>query len=136
MVDRKRQLHARHPQGDSFPLIGGAPYSRCNLQPIDFTVLKPQTRVFLKELLTQIFISTQISTPLLSSDPKDHPASKNRGSIEEVFIKATKMQTLALGLIYFIGETFKSDEEGILVKWASQVAIDTLRTGMDVISGL
>lgn len=103
---------------------------------MDFTTIKPRTRTLLRELFTQIFISSQVSTPLLSSDLKDYPQTKNRGPLEEVFIRATKMQTLALGLIYFLEEAFKGDTDGPLVKWASEVAKDTLRTGMDVISGL
>ncbi|OBZ72571.1 Suppressor of glycerol defect protein 1 [Grifola frondosa] len=107
------------------------------LKPIDFTVLKPQTRAFLNELFTHVFASSQLPTPLLSLDPKDLPKTRNKGPLEEVFIKATRMQTLTLGLTYFIGETFKKDEgDAGFLKWASRVAQDTLRTGMDVVSGL
>ncbi|TFY60458.1 hypothetical protein EVJ58_g5148 [Rhodofomes roseus] len=108
------------------------------LKPVDFTVLKPQSHTFLKELLTQVFVSTQVSTPLLSADPSTLP-TRNRGPLEEVFIKATRVQNLAVGLIFFIGEAFRGegagDEKGF-VRWASQVARDTLRTGMDVVAGL
>ncbi|KZT73694.1 ARM repeat-containing protein [Daedalea quercina L-15889] len=109
------------------------------LKPIDFTVLKQQSHAFLKEFLTQVFISTQASTPLLSADPSAFPTTRNRGALEEVFIKATRVQNLAVGLIYFLGEMFRgkdtSDNNGF-VRWANQVARDTLRTGMDVIAGL
>ncbi|OSX58848.1 hypothetical protein POSPLADRAFT_1173112 [Postia placenta MAD-698-R-SB12] len=108
------------------------------LKPVDFTVLQPQSRTFLKELLTQIFISTQVSTPLLSRNPKDLPKGHNRGPLEEVFMKATRVQTLVIGLVYFIGDVFKGDmiEDDGFLKWAAQVARDTLRTGMDVVAGL
>lgn len=108
------------------------------IQPVDFTVLKPQSHAFLKELLLQVFISTQVSTPLLSAAPSALPTTRNRGAIEEVFIKATRVQNLAVGLVYFLGEAFRTeagDEKGF-IRWASQVAMDTLRTGMDVVAGL
>ncbi|KAH9935250.1 hypothetical protein B0H21DRAFT_780860 [Amylocystis lapponica] len=93
------------------------------LKPVDFTVLQPQTHTFLRELLTQLFASTQLSTPLL-----------DRGTLEEVFIKATRMHTLVVGLVYFIGEVCREDDG--FVKWAGQVARDTLRTGVDAVAGL
>jgi len=45
---------------------------------------------------------------------------------------AGKPQALAMGLVYFLTEMKKAPEEEF-VKWASTVAIDTLRTGLDVI---
>lgn len=103
-------------------------------------MLRPQTQTFFKELFTHLFISSQVSGPLpnaSSSDPSTHPSTKNRGPIEEIFIKASKIQALAMGLVYFLGETFKrGEEDGPLVKWASGVARDTLRTGIDVVSSL
>ena len=55
-----------------------------------------------------------------------------------MFIKATRVQNLAVGLIYFLGEAFHKDagDEKGFIKWASQVARDTLRMGMDVVAGL
>lgn len=76
-----------------------------------------------------------MSTPLISSNPKDLPTTRNRGAIEEIFIKATRIQTLAMGLVYFMSEAFNgedsSGESEKLVKWASRVAKDTLRTMID-----
>ncbi|KAJ3536451.1 hypothetical protein NM688_g6834 [Phlebia brevispora] len=109
------------------------------LKPVDFTVLKPQTHTFFLELFAHLLIDTQLSTPLLSSDPKSYPTTRNRGPLEEVFIKATRVQALALGLIYFLGEYFrktKEDEGTDFLNWAAKVAIDTLRTGVDVVAGL
>ena len=48
-------------------------------------------------------------------------------------VKAGRIQTLATGLVYFISEAFRSGEEGDLVKWASEIAKETLRDGVDVI---
>lgn len=107
-------------------------------QPVDFTILQAQSRVFLTQLLTHAIISTQLSTPLLSNDPKGYPDTHNRGPLEEVFIKATRVPALALGLIYFIGEMDHADlaEGGEFLKWARKVALDTLKTGMDVVPNL
>ncbi|KAH9917843.1 uncharacterized protein B0H18DRAFT_687168 [Fomitopsis serialis] len=82
------------------------------LKPVDFTVLRPQSQKFLKELLTQVFVSTQVSTPLLSADPSALPTTRNRGALEEAFIKATRVQNLAVGLIYFLSETFRGKDAG------------------------
>ena len=109
-------------------------------QPVDFTVLKASTQRFLHELLIHLLINTQLSTPLLTSGPKDYPSTRNRGPLEEVFIKATRVQALALGLVYFLGEIFgrEIDDEGGqgFMKWANKVAMDTLRTGLDVVAGM
>ncbi len=97
------------------------------LKPVDFTVLKPQTRTFMKELFTHVFANTQLPTPLLS--PDDLPNTRNKGAFEEVFAKGSKIQTLALGLVYFIREAFRG--ESAFLKWATQVALETLKTGVD-----
>ena len=97
------------------------------LKPVDFTVLKPQTQTFMKELFTHLLANTQLSTPLLSMD--NLPSTRNKGPLEEVFVKGAKVQTLALGLVYFIREAFKGDT-GFL-KWASQLALEVLRKGVD-----
>ncbi|CAL1716321.1 unnamed protein product [Somion occarium] len=110
------------------------------LKPVDFTILKSQSRKFLVQLLVHVFISSQLSSPLISSDPKDIPRTRNRGPLEEIFIKATRIQTLALGLVYFLGQVVKHEVDQIddagFLSWASKVALDTLRTGMDVVPTL
>ncbi|THH33208.1 hypothetical protein EUX98_g958 [Antrodiella citrinella] len=108
------------------------------LKPVDFTILQTQSRNFLTQLVTYTILATQLSTPLLSLDPKDHPDTHNRGPLEEVFIKATHIPVLALGLVYFIGEMNHADtgESSGFLKWARKVALDTLKTGMDVVPNL
>ncbi|KIK94383.1 hypothetical protein PAXRUDRAFT_828062 [Paxillus rubicundulus Ve08.2h10] len=103
------------------------------LKPVDFTLLKPQPRKFLKELLVQIFVASQASSPLLTNSSKEQ-SSRDRGAVEEIFVKATKIENLGLGLIFFLSDAFKG-EEG-LVKWASTVARETLQTGMNEIPRL
>lgn len=120
-------------------------------QPVDFTVIKPQTHTFLREFFTALFLSTQSSRPVLSLKPNEWPKTKDRRSLEEVFIKVARIQALAMGLIYFLADAFGEGaglraralesaggdhDEGGFLRWASQNAVDTLRTGMDVVSSL
>ncbi|KAG0706767.1 hypothetical protein DFH29DRAFT_899911 [Suillus ampliporus] len=98
-------------------------------KPVDFTLLKPQTRTFLKELFIQLFVASQVSSPMLSNDPSDYPSMRNRGSLEEIFLKASRIENLGLGLVFFMSNMFKG-EDGFLM-WASSLAKETLQTGMD-----
>ena len=99
---------------------------------MDFTVLKPRTRDFLSYFFHQLFATSQVSAPVLGGDL---PHTHSKGPIEEIFIKATRIQALAMGLVYFLTEMKKTSEKEF-VQWASAVAIDTLRTGLDVIPTL
>jgi nucleolar MIF4G domain-containing protein 1 len=84
----------------------------------------------------QVFIGTQVSVPVLSTSV---PTTRNRGALEDVFIKATRIEALSLGLLYFLGKEMSriEGEDGVdLIKWAAGVAMDTLRTGMDVVPNL
>ncbi|KAJ7030363.1 hypothetical protein C8F04DRAFT_731475 [Mycena alexandri] len=107
------------------------------LKPVDFTSLKPQSQTFLKELFVQLFLSSQVATPLTAGVP----TTRNRGPVEEVFIKASRLEALAMGLVYFLTEAFR-DVEGMdedvskLAKWGCGVAKETLRAGVDVVPGL
>jgi len=103
------------------------------LKPIDFTILKPQTQVFLKELLLWTFVNSQISTPVIvgNTDHLLNTLSRNRVVLEEIFKKVTRTETLAMGLLYFISEAFKKDLEADscgFLGWAVEVAKETLRT--------
>lgn len=102
------------------------------LKPVDFTLLKPQPQKFLKELFIQVFVASQGSSPVLM-DHADELGSRNRGVIENIFTKATKVENLGQGLIYFLSHTFR--EDGFL-KWASLVAKETLQSGVDYIPRL
>jgi len=68
------------------------------------------------------------------------PAS-NSGAIEQIFIKATRNQTLTMGLIYFMSEAFRDvskdgEDMANLIRWAGGLAKGTLQTGVDVIPAL
>ncbi len=57
-----------------------------------------------------------------------------------MFIKATRMETLALGLVYFLGQAFGQGKEqdggSGFIKWATKVAVETLRTGIDIVAAI
>ena len=101
---------------------------------MEFTQLRPIANTFLRQFLIQIFISTQVSTPVITNTI---PSSRNRGAIEDVFVKATRIEALASGLVYYLSREMVHDEpEGGFVKWAIGVALETLGMGMDVIPTL
>lgn len=98
-------------------------------KPVDFTMLKPRTRDFLSYFFRQLFTNSQTSSPTLQSDV---PATRNKASLEEIFVKAARIQVLAMGLVYFLTEMKKGSEEEF-IRWAIGVAIDALRTGLDIV---
>ena len=95
-------------------------------------MLKPQTREFLSYFFRQLFTSSQTSIPTLQSDV---PPTRNKASLEEIFVKAARIQALAMGLVYFLTEMKKGSDEDF-IRWAIGVAIDALRTGLDVVPAL
>jgi nucleolar MIF4G domain-containing protein 1 len=91
-------------------------------------------------MVVQIFLDSQVTTPVLGSS-LNIPTTRNREAIEQIFIKATRHQALAMGLVYFMSETFRDasgdgEEVAIFIRWASGLAKDTLQTGVDVIPAL
>lgn len=109
-------------------------------QPVDFTIVKTRTQEFLRELLLQIFIDSQVVVPRLDVSPSEIFEARNKKTIEEIFIKATRIESLAMGLVYFMTGAFKniSGAEPFIqfVKWADDLSRNTLRTGIDVIPTL
>ncbi|KAH9178229.1 hypothetical protein EDB89DRAFT_2111852 [Lactarius sanguifluus] len=101
-------------------------------KPVDFTVLKPRTRDFLSHFFRQLFANSQSSIPTLQSDV---PPTRIKTSLEEIFVKAARIQVLAMGLVYFLTEMKKGSEEEF-IRWAIGVAIDALRTGLDIVPAL
>ncbi|KAK0204844.1 hypothetical protein DFS33DRAFT_1373461 [Desarmillaria ectypa] len=111
------------------------------LKPVDFTLLKPHTKRFIGEILCQLFMSTQTSTPLIGSNARTLLTTRDRAAIEEVFIQATRVQNLAMGLVYFLSNVTQDSEiidetQVKFIRWAIEIAKDTLRTGVDVVPNL
>ena len=63
---------------------------------------------------------------------RDSVTERKRAAVEDVFAKAARVQTLAMGLVYFISEAFRGGEVAGLVRWASEIAKDTLRSSVEV----
>ncbi|ETW83202.1 hypothetical protein HETIRDRAFT_244965, partial [Heterobasidion irregulare TC 32-1] len=112
-------------------------------KPVDFMAIKPQARAFLKEFCMQLFVSSQSSVPVLTAHVANMPSTRNRGPLQEVFARATRVQALAVGLVYFLTDAFRRADgegggggDGNFVTWARDVAVDTLRMGLDTISTL
>ena len=104
-------------------------------------MLKPRTQDFLKEVFINVFFNSQRSTPLVAQDLKSVIFTRNRNAIEEIFIKASRIQALAMGLVYFLTEILKeqkSQPDGFskYMEWAIGVAKDTLHAGIDVVTSL
>ncbi|KAG2128072.1 hypothetical protein BD769DRAFT_1457825 [Suillus cothurnatus] len=59
----------------------------------------------------KLFIANQVSSPMLSNDSGDYPSVRNRGSVEEIFLKASRIENLGLGLVFFMSDTFKGEHE-------------------------
>jgi nucleolar MIF4G domain-containing protein 1 len=103
---------------------------------VDFALLKLSTSTFLSNFFVHLSIATQVSVPVLGDSI---PTTRNREALEQVFIKATRMESLRLGLLYFLQKVMTQPREGDseqLVKWATGVAMDTLKTGMDIVPNL
>lgn len=144
---RRRKISPNRTGGGSLKIVVPWPSSRYGItlfifkpqpmrfQPVDFTILKTQTQKFLKELLLQVFISSQLSTPAIAENSQTllEAATRNRAALEEIFTKVTRIESLAAGLLYFVSEAFrkeaKTDE---FVAWAVDVVKATLRTGVNI----
>ncbi|KAF8529830.1 hypothetical protein JB92DRAFT_2782635 [Gautieria morchelliformis] len=115
------------------------------LKPVDFTILQKQSRDFFRDFFFQLFISSQVSSPAIASNAEAArylTGPGKRESLEEIFSKATRISTLTQGLLYFLTTTLRgdcrSDNEQVseTLKWARDVARDTLRIGLDVVASL
>ena len=88
--------------------------------------------------MLQIFVNSQRSTPLVIQDIKSAPSfTRNQNAVEEIFITASRMQALAMGLVYFLSDMFEGDfGEGYskFLRWAVGTAKATLQTGIDVVT--
>jgi nucleolar MIF4G domain-containing protein 1 len=69
------------------------------------------------------------------------PFTDNRHAVQDIFIKASRIQSLAMGLVYFLSEAFEGDfnaDDGYskFMQWAVGTAKATLQTGIDVVTAL
>ncbi|KAJ7593311.1 hypothetical protein C8J56DRAFT_495127 [Mycena floridula] len=101
-------------------------------KPLDFTVLQPRTRQFLVDLFSHLYISSQVTTPLMVTDSP--PTERDRKLIEDIFSKAAVVPALSMGLAYILADMFRTNEDGTseglwsFLTWANELAVDTLRS--------
>lgn len=90
-------------------------------------------------MFIQLFISSQVTSPIVDPSWSKLNTIKNRDAVRDIFTKANRIAVLSMGLVYFLSGTFKfkddtegdgADEERML-RWASDVAKETLRAGID-----
>ncbi len=67
--------------------------------------------------------------------------TRNRAAIEEILVKAVRIENLAMGLVYFLTNVFlkhASDDDAVtnFVEWASGLALDIFRTAIGNIPSL
>jgi nucleolar MIF4G domain-containing protein 1 len=114
------------------------------LKPVDFVSLKPQTIKFMHGLLERIMFDSQTPhVPVLSGRVRDLPPKRDRDALELIMLKATRVPSLAAGLVFLLTSMSKvyegpemGDDESEYYSWACGIAIDTLRMGTDVVTSL
>jgi len=103
-------------------------------------MLKPRTIKFLQLMFTRIFIDVHYSTPTMGIAAATAPLVPDRNVVEAVFIKGTRIQELAMGLVYYFSRIFEDGNEDRemqkFLRWAKDIAKGTLRTGMDIVPNL
>ncbi|GJJ08265.1 hypothetical protein Clacol_002475 [Clathrus columnatus] len=110
------------------------------LKPVDFTRLKPQTKVFMQNLFFHIFLNSQVSSPAITLDrmaAKYLSKGRDRVVLEEVFIKVLRVPTLTQGLLFYLGNVlgvFDGDDDILsqTMQWCCDVALNTLRGTVDI----
>lgn len=100
---------------------------------MDFTVLKRRTRTFIADILRHIFVASQHTIPYIGDVNSPLTQARNRKALEEVFMKAIRVENLAMGILYFMKDAFPSsgvgDDNGDdtdVIKWGCRIAKETL----------
>jgi len=97
-------------------------------KPLDFGNLQPQTQVFLDIFFNQVFVSSQVTSPVVKEvNPEVRLDKKN---LEAIFKKALKIPELSKGLLYIIPSLFKQrKKKSEFLTWAVDTVKYTLRSG-------
>ncbi|KAG9124497.1 suppressor of glycerol defect [Ceratobasidium sp. 392] len=99
-------------------------------KPIEFLVLQPRSKQFLKLVFLQMIISSQSSSPLVDVRSAESviPQTRNRAAIEEIVSKGLRIPTMCKGIAYFI-QSLRSEE---IFGARTKRAHDLLVWGLDV----
>lgn len=109
------------------------------LKPLNFLQLKKQTRSFLDTLLYEVFVASQVKTPIISPAQLSavwRQKPRDREALEKVALQVLKHAQLTKGLLLYLPGMEKRklhkapqpDEAGF-VQWATTVMRDALETG-------
>lgn len=85
-------------------------------------------------MLTHLFVYTQNPSPTATLSSASTLKERNRNAVEEVFLHGAKVEVLAMGLVYFMGQMKMFGAEVEFMDWAVGVAKDTLKGGIDVMA--
>jgi nucleolar MIF4G domain-containing protein 1 len=111
------------------------------VQPVDFTTLKSQATLFFVEFFRQVLFGTQLANPTIAPE-KAAGGDVDAVAVEEVFVKAARIPSIATGIVFFLSKHVAPQAAqdknvgGEFVKRTCEVAIDALKTGLDVMPGL
>lgn len=95
------------------------------LKPIPFGVLQPDSTDFLRHLFSSLLLSTQSSSPMLTSNSK--LPQRDVKAVEAAFLKVSAVGgSLARGIRHFL-ETELLTSEDETVRWAAENANEALR---------
>ncbi|THH07376.1 hypothetical protein EW145_g3425 [Phellinidium pouzarii] len=75
------------------------------LKTLDFVILKSKTKMFLRQLFTHLFFSTQDPSlvPNLSCSVNDANFARRDGKVlKDVFLKAARVPAVSRGIVYFL----------------------------------
>ena len=98
------------------------------------------------ELLLHVLLNSQRTVPLVHSNYTSLTLTRNLTNLQEIFIKAGKVETLGMGLVYFFSQLFfeVGEGEGLsleakgdfgdFVKWAVDAAKETLRRSVEMLA--
>lgn len=95
--------------------------------------MKTPTKIFLADLLAEIFHATQ-TTSLVTVSVKRSSTTFDRSALEVVFVKALRLPELTKGLVYFMNTALENHEQHSkleAVSWGVTAAQSFLRDGLE-----
>ncbi|EJD06611.1 uncharacterized protein FOMMEDRAFT_165363 [Fomitiporia mediterranea MF3/22] len=112
------------------------------LKTLDFISFKSKTKIFLKVFFTHLFADSQnpSTVPSLSTDiDPTIVGRRDEKALTDMFVKATRVPALALGISRFLTSTFCSlddesegrDKTGAFMRWCCEVAKNVLHSAHD-----
>jgi nucleolar MIF4G domain-containing protein 1 len=93
--------------------------------------LQPRSNEFFEEMCIQLFVGSQMTHPILGSSGKAIFSTRNPATIQDVFAKAIRVESLSINLSYYLKFVFKGHEKvdedtGEVLQWARTVAQETV----------